>query len=133
MFINPFDGSNQIWVITSCKKDMSHLRVEAVRHSTCLLYLSVYISPVLEPSPQGLISSSPKSTVILRNLINCGKKKNTRLVFGPCYSMHSVNSASFGLPLPVRKVQTFRNYSESIFHLHFTLNLIQVGTHIKIA
>ena len=28
--------------------------------------------------------------------------------------MHSVNLASFGLPLPVRKVQTFRTYSESI-------------------
>ena len=50
----------------------------------------------------------------------------SRLVFGRCYSMHSVNSASFGLPLPVQKVQALRNYSESILHLNFTLNLIQV-------
>ena len=63
---------------------------------------------------------------IFGGILSTAAKKNTRLVFGRCYSMHSVNSASFGLPLPVQKVQALRNYSESILHLNFTLNLIQV-------
>ena len=39
----------------------SDLRVETVRDSSYLLYLSAFISPVLEPSLQGLISSHTKS------------------------------------------------------------------------
>ena len=79
------------------------------------------------PAPSRKFQNILLKAQIFGGILSTAAKKNTRLVFGRCYSMHSVNSASFGLPLPVRKVQTFKNYSESILHLHFILKLIPVN------
>ena len=59
----PLGRSNQIWATTSCKKDTSQqpptseLRLWETAAACYTWVPSPFISPVLEPSPPGLISS----------------------------------------------------------------------------